>query len=71
MNENKHPYSPGHRGMKRNHKDEKGCHAIQDSVEGRNLGKEDGGDEEWRMWKLQGFNWSLTRYVRKFKYLKG
>jgi hypothetical protein len=32
MNENKHPYSLGHRGMKGDHKDEKG-------VEGRNLGK--------------------------------
>jgi hypothetical protein len=40
MNENKHPYSLGHRGMKGDHKDEKGCHAIQDSVEGKNLGKE-------------------------------
>ncbi len=39
MNENKHLYSLGHRGMKRGHKDGKGCHAIQDSVEGRNLGK--------------------------------
>jgi hypothetical protein len=34
MNENKHPYSLGHRGMKRDQKDEKGCHAIEDSVEG-------------------------------------
>jgi hypothetical protein len=25
--------------MKRDYKDEKGCHAIQDFVEGRNLGK--------------------------------
>jgi hypothetical protein len=39
MNENKHPYSLGHRGMKGDNKDEKGCHAIQDSVEGKNLGK--------------------------------
>jgi hypothetical protein len=39
MNENKHPYSLGHRGMKWDQKDEKGCHAIEDSVEGRNLGK--------------------------------
>jgi hypothetical protein len=39
MNENKHPYSLGHRGMKGDHKDEKGCHAIQDSLEGKNLGK--------------------------------
>jgi hypothetical protein len=39
MNENKHLYSLGYRGMKKEHKDEKGCHAIQDSVEGRNLGK--------------------------------
>jgi hypothetical protein len=39
MNENKHFYSLGHRGMKGDHKDEKGCHAIQDFVEGRNLGK--------------------------------
>jgi hypothetical protein len=29
MNENKHPYSLEHRGMKGDHKDEKGCHAIQ------------------------------------------
>ncbi len=36
---NKHLYSLGHRGMKGDHKDEKGCHAIQDSMEGRNLGK--------------------------------
>jgi hypothetical protein len=35
---NKHPYSLGHRGMKGDHKDEKSCHAIQDSVEGRNWG---------------------------------
>jgi hypothetical protein len=27
------------RWMKKDHKDEKGCHAIQDSMEGRNLGK--------------------------------
>jgi hypothetical protein len=39
MNENKHIYSLGHRGMKGDHKDEKGCHAIQDSMERRNLGK--------------------------------
>jgi len=39
MNENKHPYSLGHRGMKGDHKDKKGCHAIQDYVEGRNLGR--------------------------------
>jgi hypothetical protein len=39
MNENKHPYFLGHIGMKRDYKDEKSCHAIQDSVEGRNLGK--------------------------------
>jgi hypothetical protein len=39
MNENKHPYSLGNRGMKGDHKDEKGCHTIQDSMEGRNLGK--------------------------------
>jgi hypothetical protein len=39
MNANKHPYSLGHKGMKGDHKDEKGCHAIQGSVEGRNLGK--------------------------------
>jgi hypothetical protein len=38
MNENKRPYSLGHRGMKGDHKDEKGCHAIQDYVEGKNLG---------------------------------
>jgi hypothetical protein len=29
--------------MKGDHKDEKSCHAIQDSVEGRNLGKGDYG----------------------------
>jgi hypothetical protein len=46
MNENKHPYSLGHRKMKRDHKDEKGCHAIQDSVKGKNLGK--GGHEGMR-----------------------
>jgi hypothetical protein len=40
MNENKHFYSLGHKEMKRDHKDEKGCYAIQDSVEGRNLGRE-------------------------------
>jgi hypothetical protein len=40
MNENKHPYFLIHRGMKGDHKDEKGCHAIQDSVEG------------WNLWKL-------------------
>jgi hypothetical protein len=39
MNENKHPYSLRHRGMKGDHKDEKGCHAIEDFVGGRNLGK--------------------------------
>jgi hypothetical protein len=39
MNKNRHPYSLGHRRMKRDHKDEKCCHDIQDSVEGRNLGK--------------------------------
>jgi hypothetical protein len=39
MTENKHPYSLGHRGMKWDYKDEKGCHAIQDFVNGRNLGK--------------------------------
>jgi hypothetical protein len=39
MDENKHPYSLGHKGMKGYHKDEKSCHAIQDYVEGRNLGK--------------------------------
>jgi hypothetical protein len=39
MNENKQPYYLRHRGMKGDYKDEKGCHAIQDSVEGRNLGK--------------------------------
>jgi hypothetical protein len=39
MNENKPLYSLGHKGMKGDHKDEKGCHAIQDFVEGRNLGK--------------------------------
>jgi hypothetical protein len=39
MNENKHSYSLGHRGMKGDHKDEKGCHAIQNSVKGRNLRK--------------------------------
>jgi hypothetical protein len=39
MTENKHPYSLGHRGMKWDYKDEKGCHAIQDFVKGRNLGK--------------------------------
>jgi hypothetical protein len=52
MNENKYPYSLGHKGMKRDHKDEKCCHAIQNFVEGRNLGKGRWGDEEWRMWKL-------------------
>ncbi len=39
MNENKHLYSLGHRGMKGDHKDEKCCHAIQDFMEGRNLGR--------------------------------
>jgi hypothetical protein len=39
MNESKHLYSFGHRGMKGDHKDKKGCHAIQDSVERKNLGK--------------------------------
>ncbi len=39
MNENKHLYSLGHKGMKGDYKDEKCCHAIQDYVEGRNLGK--------------------------------
>jgi hypothetical protein len=39
MNENKHPYSLGHRGMKGDYKDEKGCHGIQYSVKGKNLGK--------------------------------
>jgi len=52
MNENKHPYSLKHKRMKGDHKDEKGYHAIQDSVEGRNLGRGVVGDEEWRMWKL-------------------
>ncbi len=31
--------------MKKNYKDEKGCHAIQDSVEGKNLRK--GGRGGW------------------------
>jgi hypothetical protein len=39
MNENKHLYSHAHRKMKGDHKDEKSCHAIQDFVEGKNLGK--------------------------------
>jgi hypothetical protein len=39
MNENKHPYSLGHRGMKGDYKHEKGCHAIQDFEEGRYLWK--------------------------------
>jgi hypothetical protein len=52
MNENKHPYSLGHRGMKGDHKNEKGYHAIQDSAEGRNLRKGSWGDKEWKMWKL-------------------
>jgi hypothetical protein len=39
MNENKYPYFLRHRGMKGDHKDENGYHVIQDSVEGRNLGK--------------------------------
>jgi hypothetical protein len=43
MNKNKQPYSLRHRGMKQDQKDEKGCHAIEDSVEGRNLGKGDRG----------------------------
>jgi hypothetical protein len=54
MNENKHLYSLGHRGMKGDHKDEKGCHAIQDSMEGRNLGKgrmRNGGCENSRVLK--------------------
>jgi hypothetical protein len=32
MNENKHLDFLGHREMKGDHKDEKGCHAIQDFV---------------------------------------
>ncbi len=39
MNKNKHLYSLGHRGMKGDHKDEKGYHAIQDFVKGKNLEK--------------------------------
>ncbi len=39
MNENKHLYSLGHRAMKGDNKDKEGCHAIQNFVEGRNLGK--------------------------------
>jgi hypothetical protein len=45
------------RGMKRDHKDEKGCHAIQDSVKERNLGKggrgrmKNGGGENFRVLK--------------------
>ncbi len=39
MNENKYPYFLGHAGMKGDHKDEKCCHAIQDSMERRNVGK--------------------------------
>jgi hypothetical protein len=39
MNENKHFYSLEHRGMKGDHKDEKGWHAIQNFVERRNLMK--------------------------------
>jgi hypothetical protein len=39
MNENKHTYSLGQKGLKGDHKDEKGCHAIQDFVEEKNLGK--------------------------------
>jgi hypothetical protein len=39
MNENKHPYSLGHRRMRGDYNDEKSCHAIQDFVERRNLGK--------------------------------
>jgi hypothetical protein len=39
MNENKHPCFLGHRGMKGDYKDEKGC-PIPNYVEGRNLGKE-------------------------------
>jgi hypothetical protein len=39
MNENKHPYSLGHRRMKGDHKDEKGCHAIQDFVEREEFGE--------------------------------
>jgi hypothetical protein len=53
MNENKHPYSLGHTGMKRDQKDENGSHAIEDFF-GREEFGEGGswGDEEWRMWKL-------------------
>ncbi len=53
MNENKHPYFLGHRGMKGDYKDEKGCHAIQDSVEGRN--SEKGGRGGMRNWKCGNF----------------
>jgi hypothetical protein len=53
MNENKHPYSLGHRRMKGDHKDEKrlSCHPI---FYGREEFGEGGPwrDEEWRMWKL-------------------
>jgi hypothetical protein len=46
MNKNKHPYFLGHRRIKEDHKDEKGCHAIQDSTKGRNLGRGVTEDEE-------------------------
>jgi hypothetical protein len=57
MNESKHLYSLGHRGMKGDHKDENGCHAIQDSMKERNLGKgghggmRNGGCENFRVLK--------------------
>ncbi len=39
--------------MKGDYKDEKGCHAIQDSVEGRN--SEKGGRGGMRNWKCGNF----------------
>jgi hypothetical protein len=53
MNENKHLYFLGHRGMKGDHKDEKGCHAIQNFC-GREEFEEGGSweDEEWKISKL-------------------
>jgi len=58
MNENKHPYSLGHRGMKGDHKDYKSCHVIQDYVEGRKLGRGGGGCGGWgrREWETRWFS---------------
>ncbi len=73
INENKHPYSLGHRGMKGDYKDEKGCHTIQDFVDGRNLGK--GGRGGMRNGDYGNSRVLKTPikigHLRKFKYLKG